>query len=190
MRAHLSLVFVLMVLLSTVSAVAYAQPAQSFRELAARRTLNRGDRVEVKDSAGGTTRGVFAGFASDEMLLHVGPSRLEARFLERDVQRIRRSGGHATAWGAVIGVASAVALTAAAAESYGNNEGGRFCGNCFLVWGILTVPAGAGIGAGIGKAIDRLNRSTLFTAPSRGRSIGAAPFVSRRGGGVVVSVTF
>jgi hypothetical protein len=55
--------------------------------------------------------------------------------------------------GALIGGAAAAALTAWAANAYGHNEGGSFCGACFAQWGAIAIPAGAGIGAGIGVAV-------------------------------------
>ena len=52
--------------------------------------------------------------------------------------------------GTLIGAGGAAALTAVAAAQYGANEGGRFCIPCLAQWGMITVPVGAGIGAGIG----------------------------------------
>ena len=52
--------------------------------------------------------------------------------------------------GTLIGAGGAAALTAVAAAQYGANEGGRFCIPCLAQWGMITIPVGAGIGAGIG----------------------------------------
>jgi hypothetical protein len=190
MRAQLWTVCVLAALVSGISGAAGAQPVESFDALAVSGTLRAGDRIDVKDATGGTTRGVFMGFTEGELLMRVGNERLEARFLERDVQAVKRAGGHAAGWGAAIGAASAFGLTAAAAKSYGDNEGGRFCGACLLQWSVISVPAGAGIGFGVGFAIDRLRRSTVFVAPVRHRSVAALPLVSRRGAGMLISVRF
>ena len=192
MRAHpFTVAGLFLFLLIGVPAIGHAQPARSFRELAASGLLNAGDRIEVKSSTAGETTGVFAGFTNDdEIVLFVGRTRIEARFGERDAQRIRRSGGHAAAWGAAIGAASALAVTAWAASSYGENEGGRFCSGCLIQWGALSVPAGAGIGLGIGFAIDKVRHSTVFTPLPGRRSVVALPVVSRGRAGLLVSARF
>ena len=55
--------------------------------------------------------------------------------------------------GAVIGAAAGAALTAGLASAYGNNEGGGFCGACFVRWGTIAIPVGAAAGAGVGWAL-------------------------------------
>lgn len=55
--------------------------------------------------------------------------------------------------GAIVGAIGAAALTAMYAKQYGENESGGFCGACFAYWSPLAIPAGAGIGAGIGWAV-------------------------------------
>ena len=55
--------------------------------------------------------------------------------------------------GALIGGAGAAALTAWAANAYGHNEGWSYSCACFAKWGAIAIPAGAGIGAGIGFAV-------------------------------------
>jgi hypothetical protein len=65
------------------------------------------------------------------------------------------------ALGAVIGAAGAAAVTAWAASSYGENEGGRFCVACFAQWSAIAVPVGAAAGAGVGWALK------ASAAPSR-----------------------
>lgn len=55
--------------------------------------------------------------------------------------------------GALIGAVGAAAFTAMFAAKYGENETGGFCGACFAYWAPLAVPAGAGIGAGVGWII-------------------------------------
>ena len=63
--------------------------------------------------------------------------------------------------GAAIGAAGAAALTAWAANSYGHNETGTFCGACFAQWGAIAIPAGAAAGAGVGWAVK------VATSPSQ-----------------------
>jgi hypothetical protein len=69
-----------------------------------------------------------------------------------------RSKGHAMRWGIAIGIGAGVAVAGASAARYGENEGGRFCGACFIRWSAISVPAGAGIGAAVGFLIDRARR--------------------------------
>jgi hypothetical protein len=45
-----------------------------------------------------------------------------------------------------------------AAARYGENEGGEFCGQCFVRWAAISVPVGAGIGAFSGWLIDKARR--------------------------------
>jgi hypothetical protein len=52
--------------------------------------------------------------------------------------------------GAIAGAVTATVLTVMAAKQYGENEAGGMCGACLAYWGPITIPAGAGIGAGIG----------------------------------------
>ena len=92
--------------------------------------------------------------------------------------------------GAVIGGAAATALTAWASQAYGNNEIGRFCGVCFVRWGTFAIPVGAGIGAGVGLAVQALGSDTP-------RGPGMPPTTSERSPasrtwrrGVGLSVTF
>ena len=58
-------------------------------------------------------------------------------------------------WSIAIGVGAGVASSAIAASKYGENEGGQFCGRCFMEWSAITVPLGAGAGALIGYLIDK-----------------------------------
>jgi hypothetical protein len=72
-----------------------------------------------------------------------------------------RPKGTAAVRGALIGAVAALAITGWAAASYGENEGGKFCYNCMLQWSALSVPVGAGLGAGIGVAVVSLRSSAL-----------------------------
>ena len=51
-----------------------------------------------------------------------------------------------------------LAAPAIAASKYGENEGGEFCGRCFVEWSAITVPVGAGVGFTVGYLIDRWRR--------------------------------
>jgi hypothetical protein len=73
-------------------------------------------------------------------------------------QAVTRSGHRATRWGIAVGAVAAASVTAWAASSYGENEGGRFCSRCFMQWSALSIPVGATAGAGVGYLIDWLHR--------------------------------
>lgn len=81
--------------------------------------------------------------------------------------------------GAVIGAGAALALTAAGASRYGENEGGEFCSPCMLQWSLVSVPVGAAIGASIGYGVHRARRSVTAT-----------PLITRRSAGVMVFARF
>jgi hypothetical protein len=49
-------------------------------------------------------------------------------------------------------------VSAIAASKYGDNETGQFCTRCFMQWSAISIPVGAGIGAGVGYLIDRARR--------------------------------
>jgi hypothetical protein len=66
--------------------------------------------------------------------------------------------GSAIRWGVVLGIGTGVAVSAAAASRYGENEGGEFCTRCFVQWSAISVPVGAGIGAAVGYLVDRARR--------------------------------
>jgi hypothetical protein len=190
MRARVSVAVMLASLMLGIAATARAQVAQTFDELAAAGTLQPGERIELRGPAGQEARGVFGGFKGSELVLLVGKDRAPSRFTEADVQRIRRAGGHAVGFGAAIGAAGAFAVTAWAASRYGDNEGGSFCSGCLAQWGAIAVPAGAGIGAAIGLAIEQARRTTLLTAPRPRPTVDLIPMVSRSGAGIVLSARF
>jgi hypothetical protein len=169
-----------------IPAAARAQ-TRSFAELLQQRAVNPGDRVTVRDAQGSEQQGRVVSL-TDSALVISRDGRRTVTFAERDVSRIDRRGGHAKAWGALIGAGGAFALTALAANSYGNNEGGRFCDACLVAWSVLTVPAGAGLGAVVGWAIDLGRHKTLFVAPSRS-PVAVVPVIGPRKG-VMVSVRF
>ena len=89
--------------------------------------------------------------------------------------------------GAIAGGAAATAAIYALAKTYGENEAGGFCGNCFAMWGTIGIPAGALAGAGIGYAIAKAS-SPQYASPVP-RTV-VAPVVGRRGGGVVMTVRY
>jgi hypothetical protein len=58
-------------------------------------------------------------------------------------------------WAIAIGIGAGLATSAMAAAKYGENEGGEFCGPCFVAFSAITIPVGAGAGALVGHLIDR-----------------------------------
>jgi hypothetical protein len=85
----------------------------------------------------------------------------------REAKRLQESSGaqppskppkSVIGWSIAIGVGAGLATSAIAASKYGENEGGQFCGRCFMEWSAITVPVGAGAGALIGYLIDRSRR--------------------------------
>jgi len=167
-----------------------AQPAQSFDELIAGNRLSGGAAITVRDISGHETQGVFSDFRNKALILLVGNRGLEQSFAEVDVNRIRRAGGHAAGWGALIGGSVAFVATYAAASKYGENERGKICGPCLVQWGAFAVPAGAGIGALVGLTIERSQREIVYLAPRPGRSVVTMPWVSPSRAGVLISVRF
>ena len=57
-------------------------------------------------------------------------------------------------WAIAIGIGAGLAASAMAAAKYGDNEGGQFCGRCFVEWSAITLPVGAGAGALVDIWID------------------------------------
>jgi hypothetical protein len=96
-------------------------------------------------------------------------------------------GAHGATVGAIVGGVSAAVVVASLAKTYGENEGGGFCGGCFAAWGAWAIPAGmlggAAIGYGLGKAA-----SPQYASPVPRTAI--APVVGRRAGGVVMTVRY
>lgn len=177
------------VVLLTRSGRADAQ-AHSFDEIVQLGLLKPGDRIDLRGPVGQAASGVFREFRDGALVLFEPDRGRDATFTEAEVQRIRRSGGHATAWGTAIGAGAAMSVTYWAAASYGENEGGRFCGGCFLQWGAASIPAGTAIGAGVGFAIERARRRTVFVAASRRTSIATQPLFVRRGAGILMTASF
>lgn len=91
----------------------------------------------------------------------------------------RQGGVSPVAIGAIIGAALAAGLTYSAAATYGENEGGGFCGGCFVQWSVISVPVGAAAGAAVGWGIKRARRTVT-----------AVPVFSRSAAGVVVAASF
>ena len=70
----------------------------------------------------------------------------------------RKSRRSAVGWGILGGVVAGVAVAGFGASRYGENEGGEFCGRCFVTWSAVTVPVGAAAGAAAGYLVDVARR--------------------------------
>lgn len=101
----------------------------------------------------------------------------------------RLSGPGPVVTGALIGAGVGVVATALAASAYGENEGGRFCGRCFVEWGVVAVPVGAGVGAAVGALFRAVSHRPNLKRPAA-RYITGSPVFRRRGAGVVVTARF
>jgi hypothetical protein len=167
-----------------------AQVAHTFDELAVSGRLKPGDKVVLSGPRGERAIGRFRGWRSGSLELSIKEEKRDAVFAEKDVLEIRRTGTHGLAWGVAIGAASAVVATAAAASSYGENEGGEFCGGCFLRWSAISIPVGVGVGAGIGLALDALRRETLYLSSLKSFKVGVTTVVTSKSAGVRVAVVF
>ena len=93
-----------------------------------------------------------------------------------------RGDGKSVGIGAAIGAGVAAGGTALIASNYGENEGTKFCHGCFYQWGVLTIPAGAVIGATIGWGVGRARKPK--------KSVTFAPVVTKKARGLFVTARF
>jgi hypothetical protein len=107
-----------------------------------------------RSAARGPTDGaVGALFAFVEPVRAVAAVRARA-----NAQRAGMSKRSAMGWAIAAGIAGGIGVSAIAASKYGDNETGQFCTRCFMQWSAISIPVGAGIGAGVGYLIDRARR--------------------------------
>jgi hypothetical protein len=175
----------LAVVLGLAAMPAVAQPASSFEELASSKVLQPGDRIAVRDQSGDSVTGRFRQFRGGALVVNIDGA--ERTFDSGAVKSIRRAGGHAVGIGMLTGAGVALASTVAAASSYGENEGGRFCTRCFVQWSAVAVPVGIAAGAGIGFAIEAGRRRTIYVASNPAR-LAIAPVFLPQLKGLIVSV--
>ena len=176
-------------LLAGLPSVVAAQPARTFDELVRLRLVEPGARITVRDASGRDTTGRLGDVRGAELVLLVGRDRVPRAFGEPDVQKIFRARGRQPVWGAILGAAAGIAVTAAAASAYGENEGGDFCASCMVQWSTIAVPVGAGLGAAIGFAL-RGGEKTLYVAPGSRASLRVMPILSEGRAGVRLTARF
>jgi hypothetical protein len=191
---------VLVLSLALLPAAAGAQTiARSFQELQS--LVVPGETVLLVDHTGREIPARVASISPSSLLVLTKERTRDARgemrdtwtakrlLFENDVQRVRRTGGHAVRNGALIGAGAAFGINLWFAKAYGENEGGSFCGGC-LAMSIVTVPMGAGIGAGVGVPINRLGRKTIYLTPRPVKVVSSSPTVRQNGLGIVATVPF
>ena len=132
-----------------------------------------------------------AASAQERKAATTAPGPLAEAARTADFQAVVRSGPgggrKGAAIGAIVGASTAAAVTAWAANEYGNNEGGSFCTPCLFAWGVYSVPVGALVGAAVGGLIG--HASSPQTAPRVPHTV-VAPVVGRHGGAVMVRVRY
>ena len=184
---------VTLALVAAATGMAHGQTARTFDELRSSGRVAIGDTVTVEDEAGHKARGIVEALDDELLTLRVDSARDSARrvFAEGEVARIRRAGSHAMALSALTGAGAAFALTAAAAASYGRNEGAESCGSCLVQWSTMTVPIGAAAGALIGFSIDKASVRTVFARERASRSsLSIAPLVAKDTFGGFATIRF
>jgi len=166
-------------LLVTSSYAAAQTPATSFADL----RLTSGTRVTVLERTGREITGRVTALSSDTLSLVVDNKPQQMK--EADVQRISRQRDSVTngaLWGLGVGGAlAAAALTTC--DPNCNGGAGRGGAVAFFVAG----------GVGFGILVDWLipGRTTVYEAPGgRTSSTAIAPMLTRRGGGLMIGVSF
>jgi hypothetical protein len=119
-----------------------------------------------------------------------GPIAAAVRSRVPAMEMAVRSASKKSPWiGALIGAGGAAAVTYWAAKTYGENEAGGFCEQCFAQWGAFAIPAGALVGALVGWTVSQSAGPQAGTAPVPRKTL-VAPIVARRGGGVAVAIRY
>jgi hypothetical protein len=172
---------VLLLLVFGVSMTEAQDVAGSFEQL--RSLVRVGDSVTVTDVMGHETQGTIAELSSSSLALMVGKTRTE--FSETDLETVSRrdSRWNGTLWGLAVGAILGASLEKSLAGEYGRDDVG---------YGSAVVPF-AGIGAGIGFAVDAVNkgRRVIYTRPRTStRDATVSPVWNTRRKGIFVSLRF
>jgi hypothetical protein len=167
----------LFVLCGNSSAFAQSQPARS-----AGTVLTPGATVWITDTSGREEKTRILSVSDDAVTTSVGNDT--RRYQISDITRVRARHSDSVLNGALIGAGAAVAsglLMCSLTEPWRNCRDD--------VGPMLRIGA---LGAGIGIGIDALirGRRTIYEGDPGSASLTAAPFVSRRAGGVHIALSF
>lgn len=142
-----------------------------------------GDRVTVTDVMGREIQGTISELSSSSLALMVDKTRTE--FSETDLETISRrdSRWNGTLWGLAVGAVLGASLEKSLVDEYGRDDIG---------YGSAAVPF-AGIGAGIGFAVDAMikGRRVIYSRPrTLTRDATVSPVWNTRRRGIFVSLRF
>jgi hypothetical protein len=146
-RTSQAMIAVVFVLTALMTATASAQPRESSP---LRLQLLQAGAFQARHSSDGL------GDGSSFAVAYAKPAVPHP--LQAGAQRAGTSKRSVIGWSIAAGIAGGIAVSAVAASKYGDNETGQFCTRCFVQWSAVSIPVGAGIGAGVGYFIDRARR--------------------------------
>ena len=172
---------VLLLLVVGVAMTEAQEVAGSFEQL--RSSVRVGDKVTVTDVMGREMQGTIAELSSSSLALVVGKTRTE--FFEADLESVSRrdSRWNGTLWGLAVGAVVGAAFEKSFVDEYGRDDIG---------YGSAVVPF-AGIGAGIGFAVDAMikGRRVVYSRPSTSTMDATiSPVWNTRHKGIFVSLRF
>jgi hypothetical protein len=172
---------VLLVLAVVVPATEAQGVAHSLDQL--RQLVTVGDKVIVTDLQGRETHGRIAEISSSSLGLIVGGARTD--FAETDLDTVgqRDSRWNGTLWGLAIGAALGLSLEKSFANEYGRDEIG---------YGSVVLSF-AGLGAGIGFAVDAIKRGRRIVYARAGSATTNAtvvPIWTMQRKGILLSLRF
>ena len=174
---------VLLLPLFGVSIAEGQEVASSFEQLRSR--VSVGDKVTVTDVMGREMQGTIADLSSSSLALVVGKTQTE--FFEADVETVSRrdSRWNGTLWGLGLGGVLGATLDKSLVEEYGRDDISSGSSVAFIA-------TAAGIGAGIGFAVDAMikGRRVIYSRPrtSMRRNATLLPMWGTRRKGIFVSL--
>jgi hypothetical protein len=172
---------VLLILAVGVPTTEAQEVAHSLDEL--RPLVKVGEAVIVTDRQGQETQGTIAEISSASLGLFVSGTRTDFSEADLDTVGRRDSRWNGTLWGLAVGATIGISFEKGLADEYGRDDIGD---------GSVVVPF-AGLGAGIGFAVDAMIRSRRIIYSSAGSSAkiaAVAPVWNIRRKGIYVSLQF
>jgi len=162
---------VLLILLLGVSITEAQDLTGSFEQLRTR--VVAGDSVTVTDVMGREMRGTIAELSASSLVLLVGKTRTV--FVEADVDTVSRrdSRRNGTLWGLGVGGVLGVLLDRSLVKEYGRDDISAGSSASFIT-------TAAGIGAGIGFAVDALmkDQQVIYSRPRKSTRMSAEVFAT------------